>query len=179
MVSFKKNGYINVDFSTQTKPDIIHNLNVIPYPFRDNQFDLIEADHVLEHLNNPFAVIKELHRISRNSALWKIKVPHFTRGFSHPEHKSGFDITFPYYYNKNFAGGFQGIELEVIKLKLHWFSQPYLKKTVLSTSKYYAALSLGKIFSFIANLSPELCSRIWSFWVGGFEEIEFEFKVIK
>ncbi|MCX8472834.1 MAG: hypothetical protein ORN85_04210, partial [Sediminibacterium sp.] len=31
------------------------------------------------------------------------------------------------------------------------------------------------IINFFANLSPFLCSRLWCFWVGGFEEIEFVF----
>jgi hypothetical protein len=32
---------------------------------------------------------------------------------------------------------------------------------------------IGEIFDLAANLCPALCSRIWCFWVGGFEEIRF------
>lgn len=176
---FKKEGYINVDFYSVSKPDVLHDLNKLPYPFEDNTFELIEADHVLEHLNYPFQIIKELYRISANGAIWKIRVPHYSRGFTHPEHKAGFDVTLPYYYRKDFQGGYQGIELELKKMKLHWFAQPYLKKTVLSKPVYYFSFLLGKLISFFANLSPIVCSRIWCFWVGGFEEIEFEFIVKK
>jgi hypothetical protein len=38
---------------------------------------------------------------------------------------------------------------------------------------------LGDIINFFANLSPEFCSRFWCNWVGGFEEISFEFEVVK
>jgi hypothetical protein len=31
----------------------------------------------------------------------------------------------------------------------------------------------------LANLSPYLASRLWGYWVGGFEEIEYRFQVIK
>jgi predicted SAM-dependent methyltransferase len=108
---FKKKGYVNVDFYSVTKPDNFHDLNIIPFPFMDNEFSLIEADHLLEHLSDPFAVMKELVRISRDKGVIQIKVPHFSRGFSRPEHKRGFDVPFPLYFNKEFKGGYQGVDL--------------------------------------------------------------------
>ncbi|VVB60021.1 Uncharacterised protein [uncultured archaeon] len=125
---FRKEGYVNVDYYSVSKPDVKHDLNKFPYPFSDNEFGLIEADHVLEHLENPFMVIKEMHRISQDGGLIIIKVPHFSRGFTHPEHKRGFDVSLPYYFNPSFKGGYQGFELKIKKMKLSWFAQKYLKK---------------------------------------------------
>jgi len=176
---FKKDGFINLDWQEQVRPDVVHDLNVIPYPFLDNTFDLIEADHVLEHLNEPFAIMRELHRISAKGAFIIIRVPHFSRGFSHPEHKRGFDASFPYYFNKDFPGGYMGVEFDQKSIKFSWFAQKYLKRQVLPKSLYLASSVVGAILSFCANLSPFLCSRIWCFWVGGFEEIEFVFKTKK
>ena len=34
---------------------------------------------------------------------------------------------------------------------------------------------VGGVMNFLANLSPLACSRLWCFWVGGFEEIEYHF----
>jgi hypothetical protein len=176
---YPKNGYVNVDFYSIKPPDIHHDLEIIPYPFPDNHFEVIEADHVLEHLSNPFKIMAELYRISTNNAFFRIKVPHFSRGFTHADHKRGFDVTFAYYFDPNFTPGYQGINLKLEKLKMHWFAQPYLKKLFLPAHLYYLGFGLGKIMDFFANLSPWACSRIWCFWVGGFEEIEFVFKVIK
>lgn len=176
---FKKEGYINVDYNSVFKPEVTHDLNIFPYPFIDNEFDFVEAFHLLEHLDNPFLVMRELHRITRNNGLIIIRVPHFSRGFSHPEHKCGFDVTFPYYFNSSFKGGYQGFQLELKKLELSWFAQPYLKKTVLSKPLFYAALFIGTVIDFLAKLSPLLCSRCWCYLVGGFEEIEFQFVVKK
>lgn len=176
---FKKKGYINLDYYSVSEPDIRHDLNRFPYPFEDNEFDLIEASHILEHLNDPFKVMKELHRISKNNALIIIRVPHFSRGFTHPEHKRGFDVSFPYYFNPSFKAGYQGFTLKCEKMKFSWFAQPYLKKTVLSFTSFFIANLIGKILDFFANLSPFACSRIWCFLVGGFEEIEFHFRVKK
>jgi len=176
---FKKDGYLNLDISSAVKPDLIHDLNVFPYPFQDSQFDVVEADHVLEHLENSFLVMKELHRVSKNKASVIVRVPHYSRGFTHPEHKRAFDITFPLYFQKSFKGGYQEVEFELKRLRLSWFAQKSLKRETLPRSLYFMGYGLGSILSFLANLSPVLCSRLWCFWVGGFEEIEFEFVVKK
>ena len=177
--NFPKPGYINVDIDPRVKPDLLHDLNKFPYPFKDNEFDVVEADHVLEHLNDPFRVMKEIHRITKPGGLVIIRVPHFSRGFTHPDHKRGFDFTFPYYFRKDFLGGYVGVEFRVEKVKLKWFAQPYLKKHYMPKLLFWIAKLTGYIIDFFANLSPAFCSRVWCFWVGGFDEIEFRFRVIK
>ena len=176
---FLKKGFVNVDYYSVTKPDVEHDLSKFPYPFADDHFDWVESDHCFEHLPNPFAVMKEIHRIAKNGATLIVRVPHFSRGFTHAEHKAGFDVTFPYYFRKDFIGGYQGVEFSCSGVKLTWFAQPYLKKTVLSNPVFYAASAAGAIFDIFAYLSPFICSRIWCFWVGGFEQIEFKFTVKK
>ena len=171
--AFRKEGYINLDCRDHLKPDILHDLDNIPYPFPDNSFELIEADHVLEHLSDPFRVMMELHRMLAPGGSAIIKVPHFSRGFTHPEHKRGFDVSFPYYFDPTFKGGYCGVEFACDKTRMRWFAQPYLKKTVLPLPGYYFGVILGGIADFLANISPMLCSRLWCFLVGGFEEVEF------
>lgn len=177
--SFYKEGYVNVDFYNTAKTDVIHDLNKFPYPFAENEFEFVEANHVLEHLENPFAVVKEIYRITKAGSNIIIRVPHFSRGFTHADHKRSFDVTFPYYFNPAFIGGYQGIWLKKKSMKMTWFAQPYLKKTVLSPPIYYLAKLMGFFIDSLANISPFLCSRIWCFWVGGFEEIEYHFEVVK
>lgn len=176
---FLKEGFVNVDYFSISTPDVTHNLDEIPYPFEDNYFELIEADHVLEHLTNPFAVMGELRRIASNDAVIHIRVPHFSRGFTHADHKRGFDVTFPYYFNPKFEPGYQRIPLELIKMRLTWFAQPYMKRSVMPVALVLIGQGIGVVIDFLANLSPWLCSRLWCYWVGGFEEIEFVFKVNK
>ncbi|MCX7605891.1 MAG: class I SAM-dependent methyltransferase [Bacteroidia bacterium] len=176
---FPKPGFINVDYYSFTPPDVCHDLNVFPYPFEDNAFDLVESDHCLEHLKDPFAVMREIHRITKPGGIVRIRVPHFSRGFTHADHKRGFDVTFPYYFDPTFRGGYMGVHFRVQQVRLTWFAQPYLKRTVLSPWAFYGAIVVGKVIDFFANLSPFLASRLWCFWVGGFEEIFFEFTVVK
>ncbi len=178
--AFKKEGYLNVDVDARFNPDILHDLDRIPYPFKENAFSLIEADHVLEHLKHPFETIREMHRLTEQGGHIVIRVPHFSRGFSHPDHKCGFDVSLPYYFDRAFAARYvNDIVMETVSMKLHWFAQPYVKKLALSQMQFYLGYAAGKLIDFFANISPMFCSRIWCFWVGGFDEIEYVFKVVK
>lgn len=177
---FKKEGYVNVDSYANFNPDVLWDLDVVPYPFPANSFDRIEADHVLEHLTKPFDVIREFHRIAKPGARIEIRVPHFSRGFSHPEHRSGFDVSLPYYFNPKFSARYEDdVVLDLTSMRMHWSSQPHIKKIILSPIVYHAYFFIGAIISFFANLSTTFCSRVWCFWVGGFEEIEYIFSVKK
>ena len=96
---FPKKDFINVDMSSDCNPDVLHDLNDFPYPFESDKFELIESNHALEHLEWPLRAMKEIHRISKPDGRVIIRVPHFSRGFTHPEHKAGFDITLLYYFS--------------------------------------------------------------------------------
>jgi SAM-dependent methyltransferase len=173
--AFKKPGFLNVDVAREVDPDLVVDLTVFPYPFTDGQFERIEADHVLEHLSDPFEAMREFHRILAPEGRLIIRVPHFSRGFTHADHKRGFDVTFPYYFDPKFAGGYCGTPFETERVRLTWFAQPYLKRMLLPRPVFALAHALGATLNALANISPYLCSRLWCFWVGGFEEIEFTF----
>ena len=72
--------FVNVDKFDFYKPNIVHDLEVFPYPFKDNSVDEIILSHVLEHIGQiPDVfneIIKELYRICRNGSLINITVPH-------------------------------------------------------------------------------------------------------
>lgn len=176
---FKKEGFINIDERNDVNAEIVHDLNVLPYPIKDGEFDYVEEDHVLKHLTDSFGVMREIHHISHNGAIIKIRVPHFSRGFTHSEHKRGFDVSFPLYFDPSFKGGYQGVVLEIQEMRLTWFAQKYLKRLTLSKFQYSVDNILDFLFSFLANLSPYFCSRVWRFWAGGFEEFLFTFVVKK
>lgn len=89
----KFNGYLNVDSSELVKPDQIVDLNVTPWPWKDNEFGHIVAKDVLEHLgdtsNDYLRIIKEMYRVSDNGAVWEVQVPHWRCDVSvdDPTHK--------------------------------------------------------------------------------------------
>ncbi len=46
-----KEDYTNLDKVALEGVDVVHDLDVFPYPFRDNTFDEILCSHVLEHVD--------------------------------------------------------------------------------------------------------------------------------
>ncbi|WP_173085287.1 class I SAM-dependent methyltransferase [Fundidesulfovibrio magnetotacticus] len=173
---YPKKGYINVDVDQRAKADIFHDLAQTPYPFDSEYFSQIEMHHVLEHIPNTIKVMKELHRILIPRGKLIITVPHFSRGFMHYDHKIGFDVTFPLYFNRTFTGGYTGIDFNCNSTHLTWFAQKELKIRHLSKSTFTIASTLGMIIDKLANLNPYVASRIFCFYVGGFEQIAFEFE---
>ena len=76
----KKDGFINVDCEAICQPDVLHNLEITPWPFQDNQFDFILASHCLEHLGETratyMAIIREMWRILKPGGTVHVLVPH-------------------------------------------------------------------------------------------------------
>jgi len=176
-----REGFVNVDFRDNFKVDKVIDLNQLPYPFENSFFDEIIVFHVLEHLDDPFSIMKELYRIIKPNGILHIKVPHFSRGFTHAEHKAGFDVTFPQYFNPDFTkSGYYGVCFSLEKMKLNYIAFFHLMKYLKVNPIMIVFLKFIRVLiNFFANLSPMFCSRLWCFWVGGFEEIEFVFKAIK
>lgn len=173
---FPKPGYVNVDWKTMPGVDVVHDLSRLPFPFQDESFEQIDADHVLEHLPDVFGVMAEIHRILRPGGHLELAVPHFSRGFAHPEHRRGFDATFPYYFDPKFPGGYSGFTFRCESVRMRWFAQPYLKRSVLPGPLFQIGRACGFAVDAVANLSPLVCSRLWCYYVGGFEEIRFSFR---
>lgn len=65
-----------LDVEAGTRPDVVHDLDVLPYPFADDSFDEIHAYEVLEHCGTQgdwryfFAQFTELHRILKPNGLF-------------------------------------------------------------------------------------------------------------
>ena len=79
----KKEGSVGVDLRPAPHVDVVHDLNVFPYPFPDNEFDWIEMHFILEHLDRPLAVMNEVHRIAKDGATVRIAVAHYTSYYSY------------------------------------------------------------------------------------------------
>jgi len=168
-------GFVNVDWSDQGGADVVHDLNVFPYPFADNSFEFVEMSHVLEHLDRPFLVMKEVHRILKNGGVVHISVPHFSRGFTHAEHSHGFDTSFPFYFDSHYDfSGYAGCEFKHLSTRMQWMAFFHLLEQVgYSPMIIFILRVMNRVISWLANLSPAFTSRFWCYYVGGFEQIEF------
>lgn len=79
--AFKIDGFHNVDKSHNVNADEVVDLEVLPWPWKDNEFSHVVAKDILEHLGHSpqkfLDIIKELYRVSRNGAIWEIQTPHW------------------------------------------------------------------------------------------------------
>lgn len=67
-----RSAYINIKYeNVKIKYGNIYNLN-----FESNSFDVVLASEVLEHLQDDFKGLKEIHRVLRSDGLLLISVPH-------------------------------------------------------------------------------------------------------
>lgn len=86
--SKKLPGAVGIDLSADTDADIVHDLDVFPWPLDDGAFDQIVMQDVIEHLRDPYAVFAELHRVARPGARVQLRTPHFSSllAYSDPTH---------------------------------------------------------------------------------------------
>lgn len=93
-------GFVNVDNFQGHGIDVIHDIEVIPYPFENSEFDEIIMINVMEHLNDPVKVMEELHRIIKPGGFVNIRVPYYNARdmYTDPTHKSFFSqYSFDYF----------------------------------------------------------------------------------
>jgi len=94
---------VGVDINPNSSADIVHDLDMAPYPFPDNHADLIYAKQILEHLNNPKILIQEAYRILKPGGKLIIEVPHFSNSYAYgdPDHKRQFTyFTFDFLFSE-------------------------------------------------------------------------------
>lgn len=73
-------GFVNVDYFKECEPDVLHNLDTLPWPWADNSVDEIRMIHSLEHIGADsqtfLGIMKEIYRICKNGSTLIIHVPH-------------------------------------------------------------------------------------------------------
>jgi len=70
-------GAVGVDKFQLDGVDIVHDLDIFPWPFNKNQFDHVVCNHSVSHLENFIRTIEELHRICKSGGILEILAPHY------------------------------------------------------------------------------------------------------
>lgn len=74
---------VTLDFNPDHKPDVVHDLSVLPWPFEDETFDEVHAYEVLEHFGQQgdwrafFAHFGELYRILKPGGYLAVTCPSY------------------------------------------------------------------------------------------------------
>jgi predicted SAM-dependent methyltransferase len=123
---------IGIDNSDNSLADVIHDLNVFPYPFPDDEFDLVYCRDVLEHLDNIMSVMTEIYRILKPAGMLKIVTPHYTsdNSYTDPTHRHHFSVrSFDYFIlEKDLAKGiYAPILFEELNKRIRFKPLPIVK----------------------------------------------------
>jgi len=170
---------LNVDRIQYAKADVdldIEDTSRMMEILPRNHYEKIHMHHVLEHLTDPFRTMMACGDLLAPGGILEIRVPHVSRGFTHAEHKHGFDVSFPHYFNPNLPTFYYGPTLDLVSLRLDWAIRFDIYEMVIPKWQTSIVKILNSVITPLANLSPGLCSRLWCYWVGGFEQIEFVFR---
>jgi SAM-dependent methyltransferase len=164
--SGKKNvtGALNLDVTGGLGADVVHDLDVRPWPLPESQFDEVLANDVIEHLANVIDAFEEIHRVCRDGAVVRVTVPHFScaNAFTDPTHRHYFG-----YFSFDYLTG--GNELS------YYTSVKFRKRSVQMI--FYPSL-LNRMVWRLANRFPEAYERRWT-WMFPAWFLSVELEVVK
>jgi hypothetical protein len=164
----KAPGAIGIDGNPDCHPDVLCDLDHIPYPFADDSFTELRAIHVIEHLSDVIRSMEEFHRLVRPGGRVRIETPHYTdfSSFCDPTHRWHLNTFSFRYFGADHAG-------------FGYYSRCRFREISLRVKLLAFWRWLG--FEFLVNRFPRY-RRFWEhylcFVVRG-KVMEFEFEVIK
>jgi SAM-dependent methyltransferase len=110
----KHPGAVGIDRAADTDADVVHDLDVFPWPLPAGEFDVVICQDVLEHLQDVVGAMEEIHRVAAPGAEVRIRVPHFSsvQAWTDPTHRHAFasesfgyftgDSLYPHYTRARF-----------------------------------------------------------------------------
>ena len=119
-----KKDYLNLDSAKLPGVDVVCNLDEYPWPFKNDTFEEVYCDNVLEHLNSIIKPMEEIWRISKNQAHIIIKVPIFpsVSAAADPTHKQFFTYTTFNYFKPEENTWYSKTRFKIIKRKIIFHS---------------------------------------------------------
>lgn len=161
--------------------DVVHDLDVVPYPFQDNFADEIHFYHVLEHLNDPIRKMEELHRILKHDGILHVRVPHFSSmgAFTDLTHKRPFGfLSFNCFEIDDYHHFYTTATFRILHREIKYFglypNNGIYEKFIHQNQCAWYAKPFVRLINFMIRLSPTLFERVWCYWVGGAVEIVFQ-----
>jgi SAM-dependent methyltransferase len=167
-------GAIGLDNNPRTAADVIHDLGSTPYPFDDNDFDLVVSRHVIEHVPDVMAFVTELYRISKPGGKIRLVTPHYTNGDwasdpTHRNHLSSFSFN-TFLADRQIFDFYTDVRLRPLRIYV-------------SLANLWRLLGIEFLVN-LDNYSPKFrfTRRFWEYYLSYIfrgKELHFEFEVVK
>ncbi len=163
--------------------DIVHDLDIVPYPFESDSVDEIHFYHVLEHLHNPIEKLEEIHRILKQGGILYMRVPHFSSlgAFTDLTHIRPFGfLSFDCFQKNCYQHFYTNVEFEILKKEIKYLglypNTGIYEKYIHPNQCLWFAKPFIRLINFLIRLSPSFFERVWCYWVGGATEIVVNLK---
>lgn len=140
---------LRLDKSPLVNPDVLHDLDVYPYPLEDNTFEHVFCHHVVEHLDDIVRFMEEVHRILKPGGKLWMYTPHFSssNSWTDPTHRRHLGyFSFDYFSDNgdNVVDFYTSVRFHITlrRLEFHnrhrWFGVSWLANRFPRTyEKYY------------------------------------------
>lgn len=153
-----------VDKNPAGQPDLVHDLNVFPWPIESGAFDEVVCNDVIEHVQDIVRTMEEIHRVAKPGAVVKIRTPHYSCANSYTDpthcHHLGF-FSFDYFTDENQFGFYSLSRFKKKKCFIH----------------FYPALH-NKLILHLANKWPAAYEKYWA-WIFPAWFMGFDLEVVK
>lgn len=163
--------------------DVVHDLDITPYPFKANSIDEIHFYHVLEHLQQPIKKLEELHRILKPGGVIYMRVPHFSSlgAFTDITHVRPFGyFSFDCFEKGDYQHFYTEKVFKIVKKEIKYLGQypneGIYEKYVHNNKCLWFARPFVRLLNLMINSSPMAFERVWCYWVGGATEIVITLK---
>lgn len=157
-------GAVKLDIVPDTHPDIVHDLDNVPWPFENDMFGAIYCIDVIEHLKDIVKTMEEIHRIAREGARVHLATPHYScaNSFTDPTHRHhlGF-FSFDYFTGQNQWDFYTKVRFRKVTSRIHFYGR-------------YKNLHV----SWFANRWPRCYEEHWA-WIFPAWYMSFELEVQK
>jgi len=169
----KTAGAFGIDGVPLPGVDLVHDLGVRPYPLPDDCADEAVLSHVLEHFDDPLAVLEEVWRVVRPGGRVLIRTPHYSGPYAwkDPTHRRAFSSESFHYFGQNGYSYYTRARFDVAQVRLKYFMEEHLWPR---PHRWW-----GSLVQRLLDTHPTFGERFLCYLVGGIEELQVTLRAVK
>ena len=158
-------GAIGIDISPESKADVVWNLNQFPWPLPEAAFSRIYMSHIIEHLEDVIAAMREIHRLAQPGADLYIVTPHYSshNSYTDPTHRRFFGYhSFDYLADAGDFNFYTPVRFRIVERQIRFYWINNTRRRV-----------EGRLLTWLINRVPLLYERFLC-WMLPANEVYFE-----
>jgi len=169
----KVEGALGIDIAALPGVDLVHDLEMTPYPLPEGCADAIYLNHVLEHFDHPLPILEEVWRMARPGCRVYIRTPHYSGIYAwrDPTHRRTFSAASFHYFGENNYSYYTTARFHVVHVRLKYFME----------EEYWPwpFRAWSRVVQWFLDRHPTFGERFLCYWIGGIEELQVTLTAVK